>query len=92
MNIDQNEKFLKVIKDMVYTILVNENLLRGDWQNGKVKGVISKKMLTVSVNGSSETQNIPCNPDVPFAINDEVFVVNINGDSRNKFVLCRRGV
>jgi hypothetical protein len=80
------------IKDVVYTILENENLLKTDWHLGKVKDVISPTLLNVFVDGSKKEQQIPCNPKVTFAEGEEVYVLFINGKSIDKYVPFHRGI
>lgn len=92
MDLSSKERTIKIIKDIVYMILRNEGLLRGEWNNGVVVGVISASLLSVRVNGSEIIQKIPCNPSVTFAVGDEVFVHFVNGDTKNKFVPYKRGV
>ena len=87
-----NEKFFDAVRKIVYQILNNENLLRREWHLGKVESVIDAKTLMVFVNGSTISQKITCNPSVTFAVNDEVWVLFINGDSKDKFVISKRGV
>jgi hypothetical protein len=82
----------EIIEKMIYQVLRENRLLFGEWQLGKVAEVISEKRLKVYVNGSDVAQTIPCNPDVMFSVDDEVWVIFVNGDSKNKFVLCKRAV
>ena len=86
------ENFIRVIKSIIYTILEDEKILTKEWHVGKVKTVVSTKILEVYVDGNDIAQRIPCNPNVTFSVNDEVFVHFINGDSANKFVPYKRGV
>lgn len=90
--IQKQDELIDLIRQMVYDILDNEKLLQGEWHNGRVAEVISDKMLRVYVDGSILAQKIPCNPSINFAVGNEVWVVNINRDSRDKFVLSKRGV
>lgn len=83
---------LDTVKRIVYKIFEKEGVLRGEWHLGKVKTVISTKMLEVYLDGSETAIKIPCNPDVTFNVNDEVFVIFINKKTSDKFVLCRRAV
>lgn len=87
-----DEKFMKYVKRIVYQILNNENLLRREWHLGKVESVIDTKSLMVFVDGSITSQKVSCNPDITFAANDEVWVLFINGDSKNKFVISKRAI
>ena len=88
----ENEKFVKYVKSIIYKVLNKEKLLKGEWNLGKVESVIDAKHLKVFVNGSSISQTIPCNPDVTFAIGDEVWVIFPNHDERNAFVISKRAV
>lgn len=86
------QQFYDVVKKIVYQILIKEKLLQSEWHLGKVESVIDSKTLSVYVDGSTTPQTIPCNPDVTFNVGDEVFVLFVNNDSRNKFVPFKRGV
>lgn len=92
MDLSKKDRVISLIKEIVYVILKNEGLLRGEWNNGVVESVISPKMLTVKINGSNVAQKVPCNPSVTFEVGDEVFVHFVNGDSKNKFVPYKRGI
>lgn len=89
---DEQRALLDLIKSVVQTEIRNQGLLRGQWHLGKVKEVKSDKMLSVFVDGSNQAQDVPCNPDGKFSVNNEVWVVFINGDSKNKFVISRRAI
>lgn len=91
-NLNNQDRFIDMISKIVYTILDNENVLRGEWHNGKVDKVNSSTSLTVFVDGSKTSQIIPCNPSITFESGDEVFVHYVNGDSKNKFVPYKRGI
>ena len=82
----------ELIKKIIHTEIANLGLLKGDYHLGKVQAVKANNILSVYVDGSSTPQDIPCNPDGNFSINDEVWVIFINGDSKNKFVISRRAV
>lgn len=86
------KELIKIIKNLINIELKNNNILLGQWHLGKIESIINNKLLSVFVDGSNVSQKIPCNPDIGFNINDEVWVVFINNDSKNKFVLCKRGV
>lgn len=88
----ENKKFVNWITDIIKKELDKRNLSQGNWQLGVVSSVISPKKLNVFVNGSTTPQEVSCNPDETFSQNDHVWVIFINGDSKNKFVLCRRAV
>jgi|GEM_PF-3180163 len=84
------EDVFSKIKEIVYGILENEKLLQGEWHLGKINSVISAYELSVFIDGSPTPQTVPCNPNVRFLDNEEVFVIFINGDSKNKFVIAKR--
>jgi hypothetical protein len=90
--LDKGKGFFESMKMLIHQELKKERLLIGEWHNGKVESVISSKLLSVYVDGSTTPQKIPCNPDVTFAAGDEVFVQFINRDTKNKFVPYKRGV
>ncbi|MMZ57279.1 hypothetical protein D1872_191990 [compost metagenome] len=87
-----NEQFIRYVRDIVYTVLNDEKLSRGEWRVGKVKSVTSPYSLSVYIDGSEVPQTVPCNPDVVFNTGDEVWVHFVNRDSKNKFVPYKRGV
>lgn len=87
-----DQQLIDAITSIVYTVLNNENLLRGIWRNGTVEGIISKNLLSIRVDGSEDTQNIPCDPDRVYKVGDEVIVVLLNNDPKNKYVLGKKGV
>lgn len=89
---DSKQEFFNDIKEIVYTILRNENILNGNWHLGRVESVISPTLLSVYVDNSKTAQKIPCNPKVEFAAGDEVFVLFVNGRSVDKFVPFHRGI
>lgn len=80
------------IEKKIYSILREKRILGGEWHLGKVESVISSKKISVYVDGSDTPQRIPCNPDVTFNVGDHVWVIFVNGDSRNKFVLSKRAI
>ncbi len=86
------EDLLKMIQDVVNQVIDNANLRTGSWRLGEVQSVISSTQLKVYVDGSTTAITIPCNPSVTFAIGDNVWVININGNPRDRFVLCKRGI
>jgi len=85
-------KFMDKVKKIIYAILRKENILQGQWHMGKVEEVLSNKLLSVYIDGSDEAQKIPCNPDVSFSQEDKVFVLYVNGNSKDKFVPFKRGI
>jgi hypothetical protein len=80
------------LKKLIYDILTKERVFQSEWHYGEVNEVVSTKTLSVFVDGSTQAQNIPCNPDVTFNVGDSVFVHFLNKDSKNKFVPYKRGV
>lgn len=86
------EAIYGLIRKMIQTEISNLGLLQGEWHLGKVDGVVDNKKLHAFIDGSSTSQLIASNPDVSFQPLDEIYVVYINGDSKNKFALCRRAV
>ncbi|MFI2856778.1 hypothetical protein ACH6EH_06525 [Paenibacillus sp. JSM ZJ436] len=91
-NSNSLEQTYKIIAEVVRTEIRNMGLLNGDWHLGKVESVISTSRLNVFVDGATVSQPIPCNPDVTFAPGNEVIVVFLNGNTRDKFVICRRAI
>lgn len=82
----------ELIKKIIHAEISNLGLLKGDYHLGKVQAVKANNILSVFVDGSITPQDIPCNPDGNFSVNSEVWVIFINGDSKNKFVISRRAV
>ena len=80
------------IKQIVLDVINKEKALIGNWHLGTVDQIISPTKLKVFVDGSTISQTISCNPDVTFTIGDHVWVIFINGNQRDKFVLCHRAV
>lgn len=91
-NSNSREYLYNLIASIVQTEVRNSGLLNGNWHLGKVESVINSKRLNILVDGSSIPQPIPCNPDVTFSPQDEVIVIFLNGNSKNKFVICRRAI
>lgn len=85
-----DSKLFNTVKKIVYIILRKENLLQGQWHIGTVKTVLSPYMLDVYVDGSENSQKIPCNPDIKFLEGEKIWILYINGDNRNKFVPFKR--
>lgn len=92
-NIESNKRqstvLLDTIKKVVYSILGKEKLLQSEFHFGKVNQVISNKQLSVFVDGDTTAINISCNPDITFNLNDNVIVIYINNDPKNKYCLAR---
>jgi hypothetical protein len=85
-----NHLLLEFVEKIVYMVLRKHNLLQGEYHLGKVKTVISNRLLEVYIDGSDQSQKVKCNPDVTFSVNDTVYVIYANRDSKNKFVICRK--
>jgi len=88
----EDGKFYKIIEEIVKEQLKKEKLLNGNWHLGTVDSVIDSKKLKVLVDGGQLPQTISCNPDVTFSVGDSVWVIFINGNPRDKFVLSKRAV
>jgi hypothetical protein len=89
---DIQQQFIDHVTKIVYGILKNENLLKSEWHLGKVDRVISNTKISAFVDGSNVSQIIPCNPDVTFNSGDEIFIIFLNNDSRNKYAISKRGI
>lgn len=87
-----NKTFMSTLKTLIYKIIEESNIINCEWHVGKVANIIDSKTLTVYVDGTTVAQKIPCNPDITFSANDEVWVHFVNGDSKNKFVPYKRAV
>jgi hypothetical protein len=85
------KQFYEMVRTIVRDELKSQNIV-GQWHLGTVTEVTDTKQLKVIVDAGELSQTIPCNPSVTFAVNDEVWVVYINGNARDKFVLCKRAV
>jgi len=85
-----NDEFLDIVRSIFYTELKKLNKLTGEWHLGKVNSVISPYVLSVFVDGSTSAQNIPCNPNIIFNKDEEVWVHYINGNPMDKFVPYKR--
>lgn len=88
MNIDKI--FIEKVKQIVYKILEKEGLLKTPFRLGVIDTVVSTKQVKAFIDGSTQSQILPCNPDVTFAPGDDVYIIQ-NG-LVDKFVLCKRGV
>jgi hypothetical protein len=86
-----DSKFYELIKSIVKSELSKQGVV-GNWHLGKVDQVISSKKLKVFIDGGTVSQTVSCNPSITFAVNDEVWVVYVNGNSKDKFALCKRAV
>lgn len=92
MKHDDMARFINVVQSIVKTEIQNAGLYLGQWHNGTVEEVISPSRLRVFVDGSMTSQQVPCNPDVLFKSGDKVFVLFVNGDTKNKFIPFKRGI
>ncbi|MFB5759116.1 hypothetical protein [Paenibacillus medicaginis] len=87
---NDKEFFYDAVKKIVQTEISNLGLLNGNWHLGEVVSIVNSFKLMVCVDGSTTPQEISYNPDVSFKAGDQVWVIFINGKSRDKFVLCKR--
>jgi hypothetical protein len=87
-----DKQIYEKIKTIVLDVLKSQGLLQGQWHLGQVSDVISTKQIKVFVDGSDTSQTVSCNPDITFNVNDEVWVVYINGNPRDKFVISKRAL
>lgn len=82
----------KDVENIVYNILNQEKLLNKSWHLGTVDSVVSPLKLKVFVDGSTTSQTVSCNPDITFVTGDYVWVLYINGNPRDKFVISKRAI
>lgn len=87
-----HEQFYNTVEDIVLKVLKNKNLLVGNWHLGEVDEVISQTKLKVFIDGGETSVTVSCNPDITFNVGDHVWVIFINGNTRDKFVLCKRAI
>lgn len=80
------------IKEIVLDVMRAEGAFIGQWHLGLVDSIVSPTKLKVFVDGSTTSQTISCNPDVTFPVESHVWVVYINGNARDKFVLSKRAI
>lgn len=80
------------IKEIIMDVLNTQGLLAGQWHLGTVDQVVSTTKLKVFVDGSTTSQTISCNPDITFGVGDQIWVIFINGNRRDKFALCKRAI
>ena len=89
----QQDKFIAIIQEIVTSTLKKLGLLNNEWHLGKVHSIAPNGMLNVYIDGSTYvTPNIPCNPDITFLTNDEVWVHFINRNQSHLFVPYKRQV
>lgn len=80
------------VKEIVLDVMKAEGAFVGQWHLGTVDTIVSPTKLKVFVDGSTVSQTVSCNPDVTFTKGNYVWVVYINGNPRDKFVLSRRAI
>jgi hypothetical protein len=83
---------LNTVEQLVLKVLDSNRLLTGNWHLGSVDQIISAGKLKVFVDGSDTSQTVSCDPDKTFSQGDHVWVVFINGNPRDKFVISKRAV
>jgi hypothetical protein len=89
MNMNETQ-FYKSIEQIVLNVMKDKGMLIGQWHLGEVDSVISPTKLKVFVDADSTSQTVSCNPDITFTTGDHVWVIFINGNPRDKFVISRR--
>lgn len=89
---ERAKRFDKYIENVVVKLLNKLGLLNGQWHLGEVTEIVSQTKLKVKVDGSELSQTLSCNPDVTFQIEDHVWVIFINGNARDKFVIAKRAI
>ena len=85
----ESKNFYDTLKKLIYSILQKERVLESEWHLGVVTQVINSQTLMVVVDGYGQPQKIPCNPDVPFASGNLVYVLQRAKNPLNKFVAFR---
>lgn len=81
-----------LIERTVLKILDRYGVLQGQWRLGVVTQVISPTKLKVKIDGGTQPQTVSCNPDITFAVGNNVWVIFINGNGRDKFVISKRAI
>lgn len=87
-----DKQFYDKINEIVNDVLVAKGLLVAQWHLGIVDQVISTTKLKVFIDGGDVSQSTSCNPDVTFEQGNHVWVIYINGNPRDKFVLSKRAI
>lgn len=87
-----DKKIYDQVKEIVLDVMKSQGALIGQWHLGFVEQVVSPTKLKVFIDGSEISQTISCNPDVAFTIGSHVWVIYINGNPRDKFVLTKRAI
>lgn len=91
MNKDK-EDFIALVQNIVRTEINNLGLLQGQWHLGVVDTIVDAKFLNTFIDGSIVSQKIPFNPSVTFAIGDNILILYVNGNSRDKYAFAKRTV
>jgi len=87
-----DKKIYDQVAEIVLDVMRTQGLLVGQWHLGTVDQIVSTTKLKVFVDGSEISQTISCNPDVVFGVGNHVWVIYINGNPRDKFVLTKRAI
>lgn len=87
-----DKQFYDKVNEIVSDVLTRQGLLIGQWRLGTVDQIISPTKLKVFIDGSDTPQTVSCNPDITFTSGNHVWVIYINGNARDKFVLSKRAV
>lgn len=91
----QQDTFINVIQDIVSKYLMKLGFFTSEWHLGKVKTADNTNhIVSVYIDGNAtETPSVPCNPDILFNTDDEVWVHFVNRNPNNAYVTgCRFGV
>lgn len=86
---DFQNNLIKTIKDLVKQELKG---LNNRDHYGRIDSVVDQYKAYVYVDNGTISQLIPTNPNITFSANEEVYVVFINGDEKDKFVLCQKAI
>jgi parallel beta-helix repeat protein len=71
--------------------LIGKQLQKKMFHLGKIASIDGDR-ASVYIDGSTiPTPNVPYNPNIKFNTDEEVWVVYINFDPNDKFILCKRG-
>lgn len=87
-----NQGEYKQFVDFITKIVRDEINQLKEWHLGEIESVIDTKKVRCFVDGSNLSQIISCNPDIIFNQGDHVWVIFINSDSKNKFVISKRAL
>lgn len=86
-NLKNQQDFIKYVEAIVDSKLKQSGATQ--WHIGTIRGVFNKYSALVEMQNLGESIQIPTNPNVQFFPGEQVFVVYINGDKRNKYVLSK---